>query len=98
MMPTPKQKLISNPILTHMFVRFIIIYFLDNKVLIAYLHFLYKQTYQKETKMYVGVMNEFLLWCRHRLVPFFHIMVASLSLFQRNDLLFKRPNKNKIFS
>ena len=65
-----------------------VIILLVDKVLIAIL--IHKQqiaTHQKETKCRDGVMNEFLLYCRHPLVPFLFQEVTSLHppSFQRND-------------
>ena len=83
-MPTPKQKLIHNPIPTSLF----IVSLLVKKVSIVPAKSYKQQIHiRKKQKCRDGVMNEFLFWCRHPLVPLLFHEVTSLHppSFQRND-------------
>ena len=84
-MPTPKQKLIHNPIPTSLFVAINIL--LVNKVSIIVSTVSSSTNNRKKQRCRDGVMNEFLFWCRHPLVPLLFHEVTSLHppSFQRND-------------
>ena len=87
-MPTPKQKLIHNPIPTSLFLSDMSL--LLDKDTAGTDSFLTKnmftQTNNKQ-RCRDEVMNEFLFWCRHPLLPLIFHEVTSLHppLFQRND-------------
>ena len=86
-MPTPKQKIIHNPIPTSLFLSDMCL-LLDTAGKID--SFLTKSIFTQtnnEQRCNDGVMNEFLFWSRHPLVPFLFHEVTSLRppSFQRND-------------
>ena len=88
-MPTPKQKLIHNPIPTSLFLSDICL-LLDEDSAGTIDSFLTKSMFTQtnnEQRCRDGVMNEFLFWCRHPLVPLLFHEVTSLNplSFQRNN-------------
>ena len=88
-MPTSKQKLIHNPIPTSLFLSDICL-LLDEDSAGTIDSFLTKSMFTQtnnEQRCRDGVMNEFLFWCRHPLVPLLFHEVTSLHppSFQRND-------------
>ena len=88
-MPTPKYKLIYNPIPTSLFLSDMFL-LLDEDIAGTIDSFLnvsmFTQTNNKQ-RCRDGVMNEFLFWSRHPLVPLLFHEVTSLHppSFQRND-------------
>ena len=80
--PTPRQKVIHNP---HPYL------FLFNflKHIIYFLCLMYdKEITEQNKEVGMGVMNYFLSWCRHLLVPFLFHALTSLHppSFHRNDI------------
>ena len=91
-MPTPRHKLIHNPIPTSVFLsrpRYILCQQFDVKMFSLPNAFkTNKQNILKQNKdVGMGVMNEFVSWCRHLLVPFLFHALTSLHppSFHRND-------------
>ena len=89
-MPTPRHKLIHNPIPTSLF--------LSSPQCISYSQFNVKMFFlclmhsqqnkqNSEQRCRDGVMNEFVSWCRHLLVSFLFHALTSLHppSFHRND-------------
>ena len=77
-MPTPRQKVIHNPIPTSLFK--ILTHFMYIGICISVCIALFsikKQQFQEKQRCRDGVMNDFLSWCRHLLVPFrFHDLTS----------------------
>ena len=87
---TPKQKLIHNPIPTSLFLSDIYLLFVDEDpagTIIDTLLTISMFIATNKQRCRDGVMNEFLFWCRHPLVPLLFHDVTSLHplSFQTND-------------
>ena len=85
-MPTPKQKLIHSPSI-HLCLFVCVNILLVKKLSIVPAVSSSNNRHRSGKKCRDGVMNEFLFWCRHPLVPFLFHGVTSLHppSFQRND-------------
>ena len=87
-MPTPKQKLIHNPIPTSFVCCLFVNILLVKKVSIMPVQYLQQQIHIRETqRCRDGVTNEFLFWCKHPLVRLLYHEVTSLHppSLRRND-------------
>ena len=90
-MPTPRHKLIRNPIATSLFLsrpQYILCQQFDVKMFSLPNAFkTNKQNFKAEQRFRDGVINEFVSWCRHLLVPFLFHALTSLHppSFHRND-------------
>ena len=87
-MPTPKQKLIHNPIPTSLFLSGMFLSLDEDTAgtINCFTKSIYVYINNKQ-RCRDGVMNAFLFWCRHPLVPLLFHEVTSLHppSFQRND-------------
>ena len=82
-MPRPRQEIIDNPIPTSLFMCYaaVLLFVGTGDAILVYVYTIEKQRCRD------GVINDFLSWSRHLLVPLLFHEVASLhpSSFQRND-------------